>query len=537
MYLCMKDLILYLRRDDDDHSARRLLGQAQVLGRDLLPLFKYNHKEPKLWDLGLRLLVNLTHPALLLYDEEVPKNKKYLNYYNQLLGYLRTYKEDFVDKVVWKILAEKLRQLLNLEWDKRMEHDRITIERILIVIRNILHVPADPSEERRADDDTSLHDRILMVMHISGFEDLLLYAAVSETTQEFSVLILEIMSWMLREQTGEQLAKTQLARNEDDKIKDERELVRMREKEAVLKTIQLQKLPTRHSRFGGTFVVRDMKAPSGRDLLCHKPITSVTDLSLDSTKKRKRVASNRKPINDEDSTRRSTIPIRIILKDFCTSFLVDGTYNQMMSFVKDGIVRGRTEDNDETYYLWGMKFFMEFNRHHQFSVSYVSETMSTSTFHYVQTLLDRYQGMMVTDKEKIPFWSRRAHMALKAYQELLFSLLWMDRDEDESVKESSRVIKSNVFYLPEYRELCHGLLNTYDPVKLSKLYLKDLIETNHLFLKMLEDYSSQNRRIMIKGKGKRKKSTKVSNDRILIDEVLYYCTTVVVEDRDNSIIL
>jgi timeless len=99
-------------------------------------------------------------------------------------------------------------------------------------------------------------------------------------------------------------------------------------------------------------------------------------------------------------------------------------------------------------------------------------------------------------------------MALKAYQELLFSLLWMDTYGDESVRESSRVIKSNVFYMPEYRELCFSLLNTFDPVKLSKLYLKDLIETNHLFLKMLEEYSSSSRKILIKTKGKKRKKTK-----------------------------
>ncbi len=465
--VCVKDLILYLRRDDDDHSVRRLLGQTQVLGRDLLPLFKHYHKEENIWEVAIRLLQNLTHPALLLYEEEIPKNKTYLNYYHILEGHLRKYKAAFVDKVIWKALAEKLREILHMEWEKIQEKHKRIIERILILVRNILYVPADPVEERRADDDTNLHDRILMVMHLSGFTELLLHIASSDDFQEFLVLVLEIMFWMLREQTGEQLAKTELARNEDDKVKDERELIRMREKEAVLNSIQLQKLPTRHSRFGGTFVVRDMKAPSGKDILCHKPITSVADLSLDSLKKRKRVAKNRKPINEEEGTRRSTIPIRIILKEFCASFL-DGKYNKMISVVKDSISRGKLDDNDETYYLWALKFFMEFNRHHKFCVSNVNVTVSTHTFHYVQTLLDRYQGMMVTDKEKIPFWSRRAHMSLKAYQELLFTLMWMDKDEDESVQRSSRAIKKNVFYLPEYRELLLGLLNTYDPIKLSK---------------------------------------------------------------------
>lgn len=35
------------------------------------------------------------------------------------------------------------------------------IERILVLIRNIVHVPASPAEERRTDDDVSIHDQVL----------------------------------------------------------------------------------------------------------------------------------------------------------------------------------------------------------------------------------------------------------------------------------------------------------------------------------------------------------------------------------------
>ena len=36
--------------------------------------------------------------------------------------------------------------------------------------------------------------------------------------------------------------------------------------------------------FGGTFVVKGLLAPSGNNLLCHKPVQSVSDLSLDKAK-------------------------------------------------------------------------------------------------------------------------------------------------------------------------------------------------------------------------------------------------------------
>ncbi|CAG7818750.1 unnamed protein product [Allacma fusca] len=504
----VKDLVLYLRRDDDDHSIRRLLGQSEIVHRDLLPLIKHYSTDVELYDVVLRLLVNLTNPALLVYEEEIPKNKTYRNYFHQITEHLQAYKQAFADELVWKRICERLKNLLALEWENRLENDKLTIERILILIRNVLQVPANPAEEKRNDDDASVHDQIVHAMHQADvLEVLLKMSSNSDSAHEYCLHIIEIISLMLREQTGEQLAKSNLERSLSEKLKDERELMEMRAKESVHKSIQMNKVSSRHSRFGGTFAVRDLKAPSGRDLLCHKPITSVADLSLDVGKKVKRTARNRLPMNEVDSTRRSTLSIRLTLRGFCERFLKT-SYNFLMGLVKDRIDRSKTQDHDETYYLWAIKFFMEFNRLYKFQLRYVTETMSTGTFHYVQTLLDNYHEMMVTDKEKIPLWSKRAHSALRAYQELLYTLLWMDKCGTEA--ESSRAIKKNVFYLPEYRELCFSLLLNFNPVKFSKSYFYDLVETNHLFLRMLEDFASNptEKKILVQVKRKKKPKRK-----------------------------
>ena len=57
-------------------------------------------------------------------------------------------------------------------------------------------------------------------------------------------------------------------------------------------------------------------------------------------------------------------------------------------------------------------------------------------------------------------------LSMYEFQELLYTLMWMDKCGTEA--EPSRVIKKNVFYLPEYRELCYSLLLNFDPVKFSK---------------------------------------------------------------------
>ncbi len=86
----------------------------------------------------------------------------------------------------------------------------------------------------------------------------------------------------------------------------------------------------------------------------------------------------------------------------------------------------------------------------------------------------------------------------------------MDKYGSESIRNSSRVLKSNVFYVPEYREMCLVLLLNYKENQHSLTYLKDLVETNHIFLKLFEQFAKGNRHLVVQNKSKvpqkRKKS-------------------------------
>lgn len=41
------------------------------------------------------------------------------------------------------------------------------------------------------------------------------------------------------------------------------------------------------------------------------------------------------------------------------------------TFFKDILARENTQEHDETYYMWAMRFFMEFCRHHSKQVDLV----------------------------------------------------------------------------------------------------------------------------------------------------------------------
>jgi timeless len=48
------------------------------------------------------------------------------------------------------------------------------------------------------------------------------------------------------------------------------------------------------------------------------------------------------------------------------------------------------------------------------------------------------------------------------------TLTAMDRSDSSAVRESSKVIKSNIFYVVEYRELILTLLLNFDEMKFTK---------------------------------------------------------------------
>ena len=137
------------------------------------------------------------------------------------------------------------------------------------------------------------------------------------------------------------------------------------------------------------------------------------NIDFNKEKRPQKLAKNRRMPNDPNAVkRRSTLAIRLFLKEFCVEFL-HGAYNNLMSVVRDNVVRKKAQNNDETYYLWSMKFFMEFNRECKFRPDLVTETLNKSSFHFVQTQIMVYKDNYEHEKKNRPMcliWARRMHL-------------------------------------------------------------------------------------------------------------------------------
>ena len=75
------------------------------------------------------------------------------NHFLELQSHRQTYKKAFIDEKLWAILAQTLGKLLKKDFGERSEDDGLVIERILILVRNILQVPRDSTRERCNNDE------------------------------------------------------------------------------------------------------------------------------------------------------------------------------------------------------------------------------------------------------------------------------------------------------------------------------------------------------------------------------------------------
>uniref|UniRef100_A0A8C7YU96 Timeless circadian clock n=1 Tax=Oryzias sinensis TaxID=183150 RepID=A0A8C7YU96_9TELE len=427
----VKDLIRYLRHEDDSRDVRRQLGASQILQNDLLPLIVQFRQDKTLFDACIRLMVNLTQPAVLCFGK-VPDDPVFTHHFMEVTSHLQAYKEAFASERVFGILSETLYNFLQLDWEQRQEEDNLLIERILLLVRNILHVPADPCEEKKVDDDASIHDKVLWAIHMSGFDDLVKFLASAQSEQQWSMHVLEIISLMFRDQVWQMSLLAQ---------RDLQELEALRQKENAEKRSRTLQRGTRHSRFGGCFVVQGLKAIGDKDVIYHRRLHKFKSYTHDEGKAVRRVPKRNQRASECKEQRRSALNVRLFLREFCVDFL-ENCYNRLMYLVKENLIREQSQQHDETYYLWALSFFMAFNRGNNFRADLVSETMSIRAFHFIERNITNYYEMLLTDRKEATSWSRRMHLALKAYQELLLTVNEMDRSHDESIRQSSNVLKS-----------------------------------------------------------------------------------------------
>ncbi|XP_055524014.1 protein timeless homolog isoform X2 [Wyeomyia smithii] len=417
----------------------------------------------------------------------------------------QSYKEAFAVQHAWTDVADCLQKILNIDWAERTEEQELIVERILTLTRNVLRVPPNVEREKRSDNDASLHDQLLWALHQAGVLDLILYILGSEHEHQYHLHALEIVSLVYREQSASNLAGASQQRDKTGIQRVEQDLTMIRKHEKASHKIRV---PTvRHSLFGGTYVLQNLKSTSDNELVCHHSLHKALEINFDSDKKK-----NKKSFRHVHETgsveRKSAYSVRLFLREYCIEILRSSFNNivRQTRRILESAVKEAGGGHDDSYLLWAIRFFMEFNRGCGFKLDLVSESLSVQCFHWIITRVEYYVDMIRSDKTHARLWSRRLHVAVQAYREMLQSLQALQMLPDAKAKDLFLMLQNNIFYVLEYREIILHLLIGFNETNNTRAYLYDVIETAHLFLKMLEKYCQGTVRVQSKQRFKQRRN-------------------------------
>ncbi|CAH8658970.1 unnamed protein product [Schistosoma curassoni] len=504
----IRTLLRYLRNETAECDIRRELGQLRIVSSDLIPLLRCCSGNKILFELVIRLLMNLTQPAIVCFRQEIPKDRDLYSAYLQVDDLLKSYKKDFADEELFRVLCNVVGSLLDRSWEERSEEDRLLIERILILMRNVLHIAPDVVGEQRTDEDISVHDQILWAMHLSGWDELLLFLANPDDEQMFAFHTLEIMSLMLREQTPELLVCVGNRAETKSELNTRRKLIEgLKIRDDMERKNFLYACNLSQARFGGAFELVNTPSLSERPMIYHHDITHKAQIT---TVISKQLDSSVDVVDNVGIVELDAV--QLYLQGFCWQFLKFCS-NPIMRVVQSRLTRQATQQNDETYFLWTMRFCMAFCRVYRFRSDYISETLSVPIFHWIYDQVINYKEHLVTDKrggasnQRAIQAARRLELAVACYKEFLTCLNRMlhvtgadktlqpgDDETQDGVEERLRSqanvaesIFANVFYVAEYQELFPNLLKDYNEIFMSKDYLRDLVEGSHLFITLLSN--------------------------------------------------
>ena len=418
--------------------------------------------------------------------------------------------------------------------DKRTSKQEDVVELVLLIVRNLVHCPNRREASITSD---SLQDRCILSCQKVGILDLLVTLANDmEANDIFAGLIMEIVVYLLRDQTPEGLvnaegstdavmqASERMRKKQEREVKIQKHLEKEARNAAYAKTYG----STRHSRFGGSFEVK-ATATDTKSKFYKQSISSLKHANRLLIDKGKQSRVKKKAYNaevDNTNPRESSGQVRKILRQFCSSFLEDA-YNLLMPAIYQSIKSNEGKGDklmqyDEVHYCQMMRFFMEFQRldtakkrkassatgrtEKSVEVGLIASTLRREDLKYVKELVMKFTIQFKEDSGGAVLWSQRLHHAIRALHEILLYLDELGRSSDEDQRDFSVSMQADLFYQFEFLETLPRLLKSLVPSKQSRKYMGDLVLIVHKVLKMVAALQkSSSFRFFTQRKSKKKK--------------------------------
>ncbi|CEP15228.1 hypothetical protein [Parasitella parasitica] len=518
------------------------LAEFNVVKTDIVPLLlSYRNQRTEVADRFIlacvELLVPMTWPleqkSLDDEDEEdEPENPNMINSYREYKLYLLT-------QGVFETILSMIIKAIRKPHRERSTVDHTSIRLVLYLLRNLAIIPDLNMPEFGTEDQIRMShmQELLLIRYYESdvMEFLLTIASNSERqdgTSEWNVLVLETLYNLLKHVDPRDVF---LFKPSEDSKQGELEdlsakVSSLLSKETSSKRLKTGYVPSRHNRFGGTYVL-DW---DGKKRVSHKQVAGFADSAflVEGDKKINRVGNKRK-LEDRlipkkvYQNRKALKYLRSISQSFLTS-----CFNAFFNCILKDMQRedDKIVPKDYPRYYFTLKWFLEYHNYehkaaqrrkadefhmpsgdllqdmnnNDFDFSLIASALNLKTIMFCL----RHMRIRLDDKE----WFD-VQMAVDCFRQMLVTLGAMAKSDIEEHRQVAEHIQQNLYYEQASFDLSLDILKCYR--NQSYGYLKAVIMLTHVLLKSLDHYQKGKKMMFVRKKKsqKKKKPAKSSEEQ------------------------
>uniref|UniRef100_A0A1I7ZZT5 TIMELESS domain-containing protein n=1 Tax=Steinernema glaseri TaxID=37863 RepID=A0A1I7ZZT5_9BILA len=488
-YESIRDVITYLQNDHEMKDRLDCLD-VNVIKHDLVPIMSDPDTPDNIFDVALRLAVNLCQPISLVYMSllgEMPKSKEEWKLFVQLNEKLTKAKLGFASQELMTVLCKKIEAFFSLGWEDRSETKKMLTKRIMLLLKYALAINNAESDERRTPEDINTHNRVVVAFLNAGLGDVLTKIGANRRERDFHLYVMEIFALLLKEHKPSDIY---LVGTVQQKEVEQQLLQKVVNEEREKMLSKRRQLPSRHSAFAGTFVVQGCKALNRKnDTVIQRavPDPKFAITYMIDNKERRKLYRKDWAIETNRATHLSSEEVRSKLKNLYETFLPAAFVN-LLKNSRDAAFGGKTFSHgiSSMYYFIAMRLGLEYVRLAKMPFSYVSEIVSTTVFHHTQTALDEFLDQMSVNKAEAIGFAMKAQCAVAAFKELVMCLNHYIVNSTGETLEMCKDLANEILKLEEYRDTGFAILKRFAPNKMSKQVLRDMIVCIHYYIRIME---------------------------------------------------
>ncbi|OBZ88075.1 Topoisomerase 1-associated factor 1 [Choanephora cucurbitarum] len=530
---CLRDLKKAIRIDsqNSEKTVLNALAECNVVETDIVPLILSFSDQQS--DVAHRfilacveLLVPMTWPVeqrLHQDDGDVEEEEEEPN----ALQYYRKYKAGLLKEGVFETILQLVMRSVRIPHRNRSIVDHTTIRLGLYLFRNLTAIPDLNMPQSGTIEQIRLShmQEMLMIRYYESdiIEFLLTIASNSdrqEDTSDWNVLVLESLYNLLKSIDPKDVYAYRFADNgrKADMQEISKKLSHLLSEESSTKRRKTKHVPTRHNRFGGTYVM----AWDGKQRVSHKQEGGYADYDylLETEKKKSRVGKRK--LEDKMRYRKVYQDAKALmyLRLTAQSFLFSCFNAFCGSIIKD-IQREDPKIMKQDYarFFFTMRWFLEYHSFEQHATdarkkqNHLEDNemlnewdMKDFDFALVAAALDlktvlfclRHMRMKLEDKQ----WFD-VQMVTDCLRQILVSMNAMHASDVEEYRKVAEHIQSNLYYEQTSLDLFVDLIRRYKIQSYG--YLKSVILFTHVLLRSLDNYKKGKKVVFVRKRQQKKK--------------------------------